>query len=71
VEDLAFWSSPLVDDDLGLGLQLNVEVPIGSRDHWSFVAGLRLVKLLMESEVPGQDLDLNPIVPTVGIGYRF
>lgn len=60
-----------VDDDYGFGAQAAIEVPFGRGRAWSLGAGLRYLVTILESEVPGQDLELSPLILSVGVGYRF
>lgn len=64
-EKLAF------DDDTGLGIRLGIDVPLGADGSWRSSAGVRYFDAIMESEVAGQDLDADPFVPSIGVGYRF
>ena len=59
------------DDDIGVGVNFGLEVPFKQGSHWQFSAGLRYLSTILESENAGEDLDLNPFIPTVGISYRF
>ena len=59
------------DDDLGFGLKLAAAVPLRRGGPWRLVAGVRYLQTLMEGEVAGQDLDADPLIAYVGIGYSF
>jgi outer membrane protein W len=59
------------DDDHGFGVEAAVEVPLQRDGRFTFRAELRYLVTILESEVAGQDLDLDPVVLALGIGYRF
>ena len=59
------------DDDFGFGLQAGIDVRIREDGPWIVSAAVRWVKAILENEVPGGDLDLDPLVGSVGFGYRF
>ena len=59
------------DDDLGFGLRAGVDVPIGHGGSWIVSAGLRYLKAILESDGTGEDLDLDPLMVSIGVGYRF
>ena len=46
---------------------------MGAESRWSFNAGLRYLLILMEAESAsgGRDLDLDPLIVSIGIGFRF
>lgn len=58
------------DDDVGFGLELGVDHAFGS-GRWRASAGLRYFQMILEGEQAGQDADLDPLILTVGVGYRF
>lgn len=64
-EKLAF------DDDVGIGVKAGVDIPFGRGGRWALSAEVRFLGLLLEGEIAGQDLSLDPLVPAVGIAYRF
>lgn len=59
------------DDDVGYGLQLGVELPLSPGGHWSLTAGVRYILTILEGEIAGLDDDLDPLIPWIGVGYRF
>jgi outer membrane protein W len=59
------------DDDYGFGVKLGVDLPIRRDGPWVLSADLRYLVTIMESEIAGQDLELDPLIVSVGIGYRF
>lgn len=59
------------DDDIGFGVKVGLEVPLRPRSGWGLAASVRYLDTILESETPGQDLDLDPVVATVGVRYRF
>ena len=61
------------DDDVGFGLHIGVDLPLGSSKRWTIGARVRYLLVIMEAESAsgGRDFELDPIVPSIGIGYRF
>ena len=61
------------DDDVGAGAKLGVALPFGADTRWSFNAQVRYLVIIMEAESAsgGRDLDVDPFIPSLGIGYRF
>lgn len=59
------------DDDIGFGVKVGLEVPLRPRSGWGLAASVRYLDTILESETPGQDLDLDPVVVTVGVRYRI
>ncbi len=59
------------DDDYGLGLKVGVDVPLRQESRWRFTAEARYLLTILESEAAGGDLDLNPLIPSIGIACRF
>ena len=60
-----------VDDDYGFGAKAALDVPFGRERAWRFLSDLRYLVTILESEVPGQDLELSPLILSAGVGYRF
>ncbi len=60
-----------VDDDYGFGAKVGLDVPFGRERAWRFASDLRYLVTILESEVPGQDLELSPFILSAGLGYRF
>jgi hypothetical protein len=59
------------DDDYGFGIKLGVDLPVRRDGPWVLSADLRYLVTIMESEVAGQDLELDPLIVSLGVGYRF
>jgi outer membrane protein len=62
-----------VDDDVGLGLQLGVDLPL-DEEHWILHAKLRYLKSSMDGTGSGAampSVDYDPLVIGLGFGYRF
>ena len=59
------------DDDLGFGLKAGIDTPLRRGGPWIFSAEFRYLDTILESEIPGGDLDLNPLMLSIGLGYRF
>ena len=59
------------DDDLGFGLKIAAAVPLRRGGPWRLFAGVRYLRTLMEGEVAGQDLNVDPVIAFVGIDYSF
>ena len=62
-EKLAF------DDDYGFGVKLGADWRLAGA--WYLSAEARYLWTIMESEVAGEDLDLDPLIVGVGVGWRF
>ena len=59
------------DQDYGLGLKGAITWTFGADSPWSFSAEARYMGLLvMEAESIG-DVDVDPLVLSLGVGYRF
>lgn len=59
------------DDDHGFGVKLGLEWPGARRGRWFAAADLRYMVTILESEIAGRDIDLDPMTVTVGVGARF
>lgn len=59
------------DDDVGFGVKVGLELPLRPRSRWGLAASVRYLKTILESETPGQDLNFDPVVVTVGVRYRL
>jgi outer membrane protein W len=57
-------STVSVDNDLGIGAALGLDVPFG-KGKWAFSTGLRYIKTQAEKT------DVDPLIVTVGLAYRF
>jgi len=58
------------DDDLGFGVRLGVDVAFGANRRWFASAGARYLSSILEAE-SGADIDLNPLILSIGVGHRF
>lgn len=59
------------DQDYGLGVKGGVDWSFSAGSPWSLtIEGRYMFLLIMESETVG-DVDVDPLVLSVGIGYRF
>ena len=62
----------IADDDFGFGFRAGVDVPIRNDSPWIVSVGVRFVSVILETEAKqARDLDLDPTLATMGIGYRF
>jgi outer membrane protein W len=59
------------DDDHGFGVKAAFDAPFRRGGPWSVGVELRYLITILESEIAGQDLDLDPLLVTLGVGYRF
>ena len=59
------------DDDYGVGLKLGFDRPFRRESSWIFTADVRYVATILEAESGGEDLDIHPLIVSVGVGYRF
>jgi outer membrane protein W len=59
------------DDDHGFGVKAGLEAPFRRGGPWVVGFELRYLITILESEIAGQDLDLDPVLVLVGVGYRF
>lgn len=59
------------DADYGFGAKIGADVPFGRDGNWLVSAELRYLLSILEAESGGRDLDANPVVLSVGLGYRF
>jgi opacity protein-like surface antigen len=59
------------DADYGFGAKLGADVSLGRESNWVVGAELRYLLSILEAESGGRDLDANPVVLSVGLGYRF
>lgn len=64
-ETLAF------DQDYGLGLKAGMDLPFAPGGPWTLSVEGRYLFTILESEAGDSDLDLNPIVLSLNVGYRF
>jgi outer membrane protein W len=59
------------DQDYGLGIKLGLDWATSDNGPWSLNAELRYKELILESEDPGGDLDVDPLTLALGFAYRF
>lgn len=59
------------DDDVGFGVKLGLGRALGTQSCWVVSLDVRYLQAILEGEAPGQDADLDPLIVSVGIGYRF
>jgi outer membrane protein W len=59
------------DDDFGFGVNAGVDIPFQPGSGWIFTAGLRYMLATAEAENAPFELDVDPLIGTVGFGYRF
>ncbi|MGH9381132.1 MAG: outer membrane beta-barrel protein [Thermoanaerobaculia bacterium] len=57
------------DDDIGFGVKVGLDVPLRPQSAWGLTASVRYLDTILESEMPGQDLDLDPVAVTAGVRY--
>jgi len=59
------------DDQFSYGLNAGIDIPFGSESGWMFTAALKyLVSDLKESGGP-REIAIDPLIGSIGIGYRF
>lgn len=58
-----------IDDSFVYGVNLGLDVPFGEK--WAFAAGLRYLLVSADPSEGGDSLDVNPLILTVGVGYKF
>lgn len=59
------------DDDLGFGVKIGLDHSFGADSRWLASGAVRYQSSILEGEVAGQDMDVDPLILTVGAGYRF
>lgn len=59
------------DDDLGFGVKAGFDLPIGTDGPWLVTGAARWQSSILEGEVAGQDMDVDPLTLSLGVGYRF
>lgn len=59
------------DQDYGLGVKAGMDLPFAPGSPWTFSVEGRYMFTILESEAAGSDLDLNPVVLSLSVGYRF
>ncbi len=64
-----------LNDDLGYGMAFGIDVPFGSKG-WMFSSVLKYMQTKGEIDDPdpaidGWEVDINPLILQVGLGYQF
>ncbi|MDX1501478.1 MAG: OmpW family outer membrane protein [Thermoanaerobaculia bacterium] len=59
------------DDDTGFGIKLGLDRAIGASGRWLVSLSTRYLGAILEGETAGQDTDLDPLIVSLGIAYRF
>ena len=59
------------DQDYGLGVKGGMDLPFAPGSPWTFTIEGRYMSTILESEAGDSDLDLNPFVLSLSVGYRF
>lgn len=59
------------DDDYGIGANFGADFDFRRGGRWFGSVDLRYLVTIMESEVAGEDLDLDPFSVRLGVGFRF
>lgn len=59
------------DDDLGFGAKVGLDLPLGAERRWLASLVVRYQSSILEGEVAGQDMDVDPLSLALGVGYRF
>jgi outer membrane protein W len=60
-----------LDDQFSYGLNAGIDVPFGSDSPWLFTVAVKyLISDLKESGGP-REIAIDPIIGSIGIGYRF
>lgn len=58
-----------LDNDTALGINAGVDVPFKKDGPWAFTAGVRY--LATSAQGDGFELDVNPLIATAGVAYRW
>ncbi len=66
-------TSVSIDRDLGFGAIVGLDVPLGENRHWAVQTSLRYLATSMEGSTAGNrvDVDFDPMIFSLGIGYRW
>ena len=59
------------DGEFGYGLNAGVDVPFGAESSWVLTGGLRYLLATAEEQSGASELDVDPVIFSIGIGYRF
>jgi outer membrane protein W len=57
------------DDEIGIGLDLGADVLFGPKRRWAVHAHLRYLDAQLRAD--GAEVDFNPLLTGLGLGYRF
>lgn len=72
-DDFPITAHLTIDDDVALGLNFGLDVPLGESD-WIFNTNVRYLVTSMDASVAGgrvETVDYDPLLVGVGFGYRF
>lgn len=58
-------------DEMVYGVRLGLDVPLRSGGQWALTAGLRWMRLAVEEPAVGTALDVDPLIASVGLAFRF
>jgi len=58
-----------LDNDTAIGLNAGVDVPFKENGPWAFTAGVRYLASTAKGD--GFELDVNPLIATAGLAYRW
>jgi outer membrane protein W len=59
------------DDDHGFGLKVGADIAVTPDGAWALSASARYLLTILEAEESGSDLDLDPLIVTAGVAWRF
>ena len=59
------------DQDYGLGVKAGLDWSLSPESPWSLSIEARFMKLILESEEAGGDLDVDPAMLSAGFAYQF
>lgn len=59
------------DDDTGFGAKIFFDYLLSPGGRWGLAAEARWIGLILESEIAGEDLDVDPLMLAVGVTFRF
>ena len=63
----------VAENDFGIGINVGLDVRLGE-SGWLLTAAFKYLVTTLESSPPGEGVgrtDLDPIIFSVGVGYRF
>ena len=59
------------DDEFTFGVNVGLDVPFGSETPWAFAGSLKYLAATAEGDNFDGELDVDPLIVTAGIAYRF